>query len=72
MKIEVLETFLHGTDRFEAGDLRSVTDEVGEWVVSNGWARDVDGRVPTGDRDRAHGRTLQIANGVLTTRATEV
>lgn len=29
MKIEALTTFLDGTDRFEAGDVRTVADERG-------------------------------------------
>ena len=50
MKIELLETVLHGRDRFEAGDIRTVPDEVGAYFCGNGWAKDVDGTVATGER----------------------
>ena len=39
MKIEVLKLFLHGRDRFEAGDIRTVSDEDGAYFVKNGWAK---------------------------------
>jgi hypothetical protein len=48
MKIECLTTFLDGTDRFEAGDIRTVDDERGARLVGNGWAKDTAGRVATG------------------------
>ncbi len=45
MKIEVLTPFLDGTDRFEAGDIRTVSDERGTLFVALGWAKDVEGRI---------------------------
>jgi len=49
MKIECLMTFLDGKDRFEEGDVRTVEDEKGAQFVANGWAKDVAGRVATGN-----------------------
>ena len=48
MKIHCLTTFLEGADRFEAGDVRTVPDDVGARLVANGWADDVSGEVATG------------------------
>jgi hypothetical protein len=39
MRIECTTTFLHGTDRFEAGDVRTVSDELGAYFVAQGWAK---------------------------------
>jgi len=50
MKIEVLEFFLDGKDRYEEGDIRTVSQEDGEYFCSNGWAEDVEGKVATGER----------------------
>lgn len=41
MKIEVLCTFLHEQARFEVGDMRTVSDELGSYFINNGWARDI-------------------------------
>jgi hypothetical protein len=49
MKIEALTTFLDGRDRFEAGDVRTVSDEDGARFCAAGWAKDISGTVPTGD-----------------------
>ena len=49
MKIECLTIFLDGTDRFETGDVRTVADERGARLVANGWAKDTEGRVATGE-----------------------
>jgi hypothetical protein len=48
MKIEALTTFMSGSDRFEAGDIRSVPDAFGAGVCASGWARDITGQVGTG------------------------
>ena len=50
MKIELLETVLHGRERFEAGDIRTVPDDLGAYFCAAGWAQDVDGAVATGER----------------------
>lgn len=39
MKIEALTPFLDGTDRFEAGDIRTVSDERGYKFIAHGWAK---------------------------------
>lgn len=39
MRIECTTTFLHGADRFEAGDVRTVPDELGAYFVAQGWAK---------------------------------
>ena len=39
MRVECIATFLHGTDRFEAGDVRTVPDELGAYFVAQGWAK---------------------------------
>ena len=49
MKIECLTIFIDGTDRFETGDVRTVSDERGARFVANGWAKDTEGRVATGE-----------------------
>lgn len=48
MKIQCTTTFLEGTERFEAGDIRTVPDDVGARLVANGWAVDVSGEVAAG------------------------
>lgn len=62
MKIEILENFKHGRDQYLQGETRVVTEEDGVYFCSNGWAKDVDGKVATGDRDRAHGKVLEVQN----------
>jgi|CXWJ01.1.fsa_nt_gi uncharacterized protein YPO0396 len=64
MKIQVLSTFLDGTDRFEKDDCRTVDDDRGSRFVANGWANDVDGRVATGSEQTAE-TTLDIKNAVM-------
>jgi len=64
MKIECLMTFLDGKDRFEEGDVRTVEDEKGAQFVANGWAKDVAGRVATGDSAAAE-TTLAVNNSVI-------
>jgi hypothetical protein len=38
MRIEVKMDFLEGTDRFLAGEVRVVSDELGAYFIENGWA----------------------------------
>jgi len=64
MKIECLTTFLDGKDRYESGDVRTVDDEKGAQFVANGWAKDVAGRVATGDAVTV-GSDLAINNSVI-------
>ena len=64
MKIEALTTFLDGRDRFEAGDIRSVSDVDGARFVAAGWAKDISGAIATGTV--AAGATdLEIHNSTL-------
>lgn len=51
MKIELLEKVMHERDVFEAGDVRTVDDVIGKYFVEMGWAKDVDGNIPTGERN---------------------
>lgn len=48
MKIACLTTFLHNHDRYEAGDVRTVPDNLGMLFVGHGWASDVSGETPSG------------------------
>lgn len=41
MKIECTSTFLDGTSRYEAGDIRTVPDALGHKFVGLGWAAEV-------------------------------
>lgn len=50
MKIEMLEDVLHGRDRFTAGEVRMVDEQTGALFCGRGWAKDLDGKVPTGER----------------------
>lgn len=38
MKIECTTTFLDGTSRYEAGDIRTVPDEMAHKFIALGWA----------------------------------
>lgn len=60
MKIQALETFLDGHDRFVEGDIRTVLDEDGRYYCSLGWAQDVDGKVATGERPTGNEVRLDI------------
>ena len=50
MKIEALTTFLHGADRYEPGDVRTVDDELGAYFCRAGWCKDQSGAVETGEQ----------------------
>lgn len=43
MRIQILTTFLDGRDRFEVGDIRTVSDADGARFLAAGWARLADG-----------------------------
>ena len=51
MKIEMLESVKHDGGEYLQGDQRNVSDEVGAYFCGNGWAKDVDGKVATAERD---------------------
>jgi len=68
MKIELLEKVMHGRDVFEAGDVRTVQDDLGAYFCSCGWAKDVDGNVETAERD-IHAKRMvpdSVVHGVST------
>lgn len=67
MKINVLEKIMHGRDVFEAGETRVVTDEIGTYFCSMGWAEDVDGKVETGTRDIHRSHVLDVQSAKATT-----
>ena len=53
MRIEMLSTVKHETPEglvFQAGEVRQVSDAVGRLFCAKGWAKDLDNRVPTGER----------------------
>lgn len=55
MRIEAIDpirdTDDDGTDiRMETGDIKTVGPKLGRLACSMGWARDVDGNVPTGQK----------------------
>ena len=60
MKIEILETFLDGKERYEKGDTRTVSEENGAYFCAMGWASDVDGKVATGARQQNGEARLDI------------
>jgi hypothetical protein len=43
MRISCTTTYLHGRDRFEAGDVRTVSDDDARYFIGNGWAAEVGG-----------------------------
>lgn len=57
VRIACTSTFLHGAARFEAGDLRTVTNDDAAYFCAQGWAHRAgdtgltvqDGTIPTGD-----------------------
>ena len=71
MKIEALTTFLDGRDRFELGDIRTVSDEDGARFCAEGWAKDISGTVPTGDATTGTA-DLAIHNSTLGTSSTNL
>lgn len=75
MKIKVLEAkFMHERDCYLRDEVRVVPAGLGKMFVENGWAEDLGGSVKTGDRNKAHGRTivLEVQNGTIGTSSTEV
>ena len=64
MRIEALELFKDGKDIYEKGDQRSVSKEDGEYFCSLGWAKDLDGKVKTGVRQKNGETRLDVRNAV--------
>lgn len=53
MKIEILEETGVKTEKYghmRHGETREVDDHDGAFFCANGWAKDVDGSIPTGER----------------------
>lgn len=70
MKIKVIETFLDGRTRYEAGEVRVVSDEDGRHFCAAGWAEDVDGAVPTASRQANGEARLDIRGATHSNTAT--
>ncbi len=68
MKIEVLEDFFHGSDKFQAGEVRVVSDSDGAYFCGNGWVKDADGKVETAERD-VNRKTLYVDKAQQKTKA---
>lgn len=60
MKIEILETFLDGRDRYEEGEVREVSDEFGVYFCGCGWAQSPLGEVVTGARQESGDVRLDV------------
>jgi hypothetical protein len=72
MKIEILETFLDGRDRYEKGEIREVSDESGVYFCGCGWAKDVEGKVETAERQKTGDVRLDIRKGFLNQKSEKV
>jgi hypothetical protein len=71
MKIKCLTKFLDGVIQFELDDQCTVSDEDGARFCSNGWAEDMDGKVPTAE-PTGGATTLQVHNSTLATSSPTV
>jgi hypothetical protein len=58
MKIECVTSFKHGHEQYGEGDVRVVDDDLGAYFCAASWAKDLDGKVPTGDAKLNH--TLKV------------
>lgn len=65
MRIEALEVIKSSGYVLDAGDVKmNVPDEIGERWVRAGWAKDLDGIIPTGERKVLDAR-LTVESSVL-------
>jgi hypothetical protein len=72
MRVEITERKLKDCGyNLVDGDILTVPDEVGAAWCGHGWAKDVDGMMPTGQRI-VHGATLQPAKARHAVTAKEV
>ena len=67
MRVKILEESIkHDIDgvlqTFEKDDVRGVPDSVGEYFCSMGWAEDVSGNIPTGERDVNKRASIAVDN----------
>ena len=53
MKVEFLDEFRSGGRLFHEGDTLTVEDAFGARMCKNGFAKDVEGKVPTGEQPSA-------------------
>ncbi len=51
MRIQAIEQIKDGRREYQAGDIVTVSDEDGAYFVGNGWAKDLDEQLPTGERN---------------------
>lgn len=71
MKVEMLDTVLHQGDRFEKEDIRTVSEEVGEYFCRGGVARDTSGVFPTSTPEK-NDVILLVDNVVLASKVEKV
>jgi hypothetical protein len=70
MKVQITERRISDTDPegtrhlFHEGDVVTVSDAYGQKLCALGWAKDVDGVVPTGER-RPGAQTLEVHKTVV-------
>ncbi len=62
MRIEVLEKFKHSGQTYELGEVRVVGPALGIQACANGWAKDLDGNVETGELKRGDNASLNPEN----------
>lgn len=72
MKIEILETFLDGRDRYENGEVREVSEDSGAYFCGCGWAKDMSGNVQTAERQKNGEVRLDIRGSNHNQTASEV
>ena len=67
MKIEILEEsgIRHDGHVYKYAETRAVENHVGAYFCAMGWAKDLDGTVPTGDRDTS-AKQLNVDNLKIT------
>lgn len=72
MRVEITEKKLRDAGyNLAEGDVVTVPDEVGKAWCSHGWCRDVDGKVPTGER-KVTGAEIQPAKSRHTAKGKEI
>ncbi len=73
MNIEFLEKVKHDGHTYNKGVIDPEFDNaVGAYFCECGWAKDLDEKIATGDREKAHEVTLDVDNVAQGTKATNV
>lgn len=55
MRVKIKEEkIIHGREKFFKDEVRVVDDDLGAYMCGKGWTEDLDGQVPTGERDTTH------------------